>query len=100
MTPFQDSSMPAFIPMSSSTGGDPRLSPFKGFARSYSADPNIPLPAYLRQYHKDAYNHISKALSIDEEGGKGVVRFFWCVLNDCGDAVLMGNPTSCSLRLI
>lgn len=69
MTPFQDSSMPAFIPMSSSPGGDPRLSPFKGFARSYSADPNIPLPVYLRQYHKDAYNHISKALSIDEEGG-------------------------------
>ena len=63
--------MPAFVVlMTSSRSRSPVRLPFKGFGRSYSADPNIPLPVYLRRYHSEAYKHISEALTIDEEGGK------------------------------
>ena len=64
--------MPASIlPMNSSTGGNPTSPPsFKGLCRSFSADPNIPLPVYIRRYHSEAYKSISEALAIDEEDGR------------------------------
>ena len=66
--------MPAsVVPMTSSTSGSPVRPPAKGFCRlgrSFSDDPNIPLPVHLRRYHSEAYKHISEALTIDEEGGK------------------------------
>lgn len=63
--------MPAsVVPMTSSTGGSPARPPSRRLTRSYSADPDIPISVILvRQYHAEAYKHISEALKIDEECG-------------------------------